>query len=79
MLFKDFSNLISGTLDERKADTAIPFTRIFFIFNRRTFLHFEESFEALRQTITIITKDIQQMGLFPLKVRLMRDSQRPRG
>ena len=78
MLPKDSSNPISGTLNERKPNIAGPLIRIF-IFNQGTSFSFKKSFKSLLLTITIRTKNIKKMGLFSLKVRLIRDSQCPSG
>jgi len=71
MFLKSSCNLVSGPLNKRKMDTRNPILR--FPFSKRIPGSFEESFLTYVSTITILNKDIKEMGFFFLKALFIRD------
>ena len=71
MLPENPSNSISGPLNIRKMDTWNSFLR--FPFSQRILGSFKESPLTQVSTITILNKDIKQMGFFILKALFVRD------
>lgn len=73
MLLKYSRNLVSGPLDERETKPSELISRVFL--DLGTSASFKEGFQTLVPTISIVNKNIKEMGFLFVKGLFIRYSQ----